>query len=413
MILLHTSDWHIGRLLYDKSRYAEYEKFLDWLVDTITTESVTAVIVAGDIFDTNTPSNYAQSLYYRFLATVAGVITCRHVVIVGGNHDSPTFLNAPQEILKALNVHVIGSTAENLADEVLVLKDNTGVPEAIVCAVPYLRDRDMRLAQAGESIETKELKLLLGIRDHYQAVVDLADTRRQQVMTEHDRWVPLIATGHLFTAGGKTTDGDGVRDLYVGSLAHVSGNIFPSCIDYVALGHLHTPQTVGGEDSRRFSGAPLVLGFGEWRQKKSVCMVDFPLKTARVNLLEVPVFQELRRVQGNLEQISKEIDALIAAHSTAWLEVIYDGKEVIGNFREFVEKAVLGSELEVLRSKMSRVVDRTHDHTAEDSLEDMTPADVFDLCLDSHGVTPDQKTELISAYREIIISMNDVDARAR
>jgi DNA repair exonuclease SbcCD nuclease subunit len=78
--------------------------------------------------------------------------SCRHVVIVAGNHDSPSFLNAPKELLKALHVHVVGSAASSLEDEVLVLRDERGAPELIVCAVPYLRDRDIRVAEAGESV---------------------------------------------------------------------------------------------------------------------------------------------------------------------------------------------------------------------------------------------------------------------
>ena len=146
MRLLHTSDWHIGRTLYGRKRYAEFEAFLNWLAETIQQHEVDALLVAGDIFDTSAPSNRAQELYYRFLCRVAAS-NCRHVVVIAGNHDSPSFLNAPKELLRALDVHVIGSACENPADEVLVFADAQGAPELIVCAVPYLRDRDIRVAE--------------------------------------------------------------------------------------------------------------------------------------------------------------------------------------------------------------------------------------------------------------------------
>src|SRR5690554_5146472 len=135
MKLLHTSDWHLGRTLYGRKRYDEFAAFLDWLAAAIVEHEVDVLLVAGDIFDTCTPSNRAQALYYDFLYRVAAS-PCRHVVVVAGNHDSPTFLNAPRALLKALHVHVIGSACDDLADEVLVLHDLAGEPELIVCAVP-------------------------------------------------------------------------------------------------------------------------------------------------------------------------------------------------------------------------------------------------------------------------------------
>lgn len=294
MKVLHTSDWHLGRSLYTKKRYEEFEAFLNWLVDTIQQEGVDVLVVAGDVFDTGTPSNYAQKLYYQFLHAAAASC-CRHVVVVGGNHDSPTFLNAPQVLLQALDVHVVGCATEDAADEVLVLRDKCDVPELIVCAVPYLRDRDIRTAEAGEGIEDKEQKLLDGIRNHYAAVGAVAEAKREALGPE----IPIVGTGHLFTAGGKTLVDDGVRELYVGSLAHVTAGVFPACFDYLALGHLHVPQAVKDSETKRYSGSPLPMGFGEAKQQKSVCLVTFDGTAAAVKLIDVPVFQSLVSVKGD------------------------------------------------------------------------------------------------------------------
>lgn len=224
--LLHTSDWHIGRTLYGRKRYEEFESFLTWLAETIQQNEIDALLVAGDVFDTSAPSNRAQELYYRFLCRVAAS-SCRHVVVVAGNHDSPSFLNAPKELLKALDVHVVGSATSSPEDELLVLRNEQDAPELIVCAVPYLRDRDIRVAEAGESVEDKERKLIEGIRNHYTTVATLAEQKREELGAD----IPIVALGHLFTAGGQTVDGDGVRELYVGSLAHVTAGIFPASFD--------------------------------------------------------------------------------------------------------------------------------------------------------------------------------------
>ena len=413
MKILHTSDWHIGRTLYGRKRYEEFEAFLTWLADTIQQNEVDALLVAGDVFDTSAPSNRAQELYYRFLCRVAAS-TCRHVVVVAGNHDSPSFLNAPKELLRALDVHVVGSACENPEDEVLILGDKHGSPELIVCAVPYLRDRDIRVAEAGESIEDKERKLIDGIRSHYADVVALAEQKRTELEAE----VPIIAMGHLFTAGGQTIDGDGVRELYVGSLAHVTAGIFPENLDYLALGHLHVPQKVNGSEVMRYSGSPLPMGFGEAKQQKSVCQVSFDLNeghstAASVQLIEVPVFQKLERVKGDWDGISSRILELSATNTQAWLEVVYEGDEVIGDLRERLEAAIAGTQMEILRVKNNRIIDRVLGQIHEDeTLDDLNVNDVFDRCLAVHDVPEDQRPELLRAYQETISSLNEDDRQA-
>ena len=413
MRVLHTSDWHIGRTLYGRKRYEEFEAFLIWLAETIQENSIDALLVAGDVFDTSAPSNRAQELYYRFLCRVAAS-SCRHVVVIAGNHDSPSFLNAPKELLKALDVHVVGSSTESPEDEVLVLRNGQGVPELIVCAVPYLRDRDIRVAEAGESVEDKERKIIDGIRTHYAAVAALAKQKRDALEVD----IPIVAMGHLFTAGGQTVDGDGVRELYVGSLAHVTAGIFPTSFDYLALGHLHVPQKVNGSETIRYSGSPLPMGFGEAKQQKSVCQVVFDqgedhITTASVQLIDVPVFQRLERVKGDWDGISNRILELSATDSQGWLEVIYEGDEVIGDLRGRLEAAISGTQMEILRIKNNRIIDRVLGQIhEEETLDDLNVNDVFERCLAAHEVPEEQRPELLRAYQETVSSLYEDDARA-
>lgn len=408
MKILHTSDWHIGRTLYGRKRYEEFEAFLTWLEETIQQHQVDALLLAGDVFDTSAPSNRAQELYYRFLCRVAGS-NCRHVVVIAGNHDSPSFLSAPKELLRALDVHVVGSASENLDGEVLVLTDKDKSPELIVCAVPYLRDRDIRVAEAGESIEDKERKLIEGIRSHYADVAALAEQKRRDLGAE----IPIIAMGHLFTAGGQTVEGDGVRELYVGSLAHVTAGIFPENLNYLALGHLHVPQKVNGSEVMRYSGSPLPMGFGEAKQQKSVCLVEFAGTMATVQLIDIPTFQRLERIKGNWNELASRILELSATDSQAWLEVIYEGDEVIGDLRERLDAAISGSEMEILRVKNNRIIERVlkqiHD---EETLDDLDVTDVFERCLAVHEVAEEQRPELLRAYQETIASLYEDDTQA-
>ncbi len=414
--ILHTSDWHIGRTLYGRHRYAEFTAFFDWLYNTIVEQQVDILLVAGDIFHTTTPSNKAQQLYYDFLCRIAAS-SCRHLVVTAGNHDSPTFLNAPRELLRVLHIHVLASLPASLAEEVLVLKDQAGEPEAIICVVPFLRDREIRTATAGQDIEDREQDLVQGIRQHYSKVCAAAEAKR----TALARAVPIIGMGHLFTAGG--VEGDGERKLYVGSLGQVDANIFPTMLDYLALGHLHCPQKVGGNETRRYSGAPLVMGFGEAEKQKSVCLIDFPTAdptgptastpAPAVNTLAVPVFQPIRRIQGNWDHIQAELTTLKLEGRTVWLEVIYQGEELISDLRQRLDEAVAGTVLEILRVHNRRIIEQVlHPVEAEETLADLQHEEVFTRCLDAHAIPAEQRPSLLAAYQEIALALEQDDSMA-
>ncbi|MGF1547570.1 MAG: exonuclease SbcCD subunit D C-terminal domain-containing protein [Thiotrichales bacterium] len=406
--VLHTSDWHLGRVLCNRKRYAEFDRFLAWLLETLAERRVDVLLIAGDVFDTGAPSNRAQAQYYRFLNQVAGA-RCRHVVVIGGNHDSPTFLDAPAELLRGLDVHVVGAITGSPADEVILLRGADDEVEAIVCAVPYLRDRDIRTVEANESVQDKDQKLLDGIRAHYRVVCDAAELQRQRL----SRPTPLIAMGHLFAAGGATVEGDGVRDLYVGSLAQVGSEIFPPEIDYLALGHLHVPQRVNQTDSMRYSGSPLPMGFGEARQPKSVCLIEFEGRAPSVEEIQIPCFQRLERIQGDWETIATRVRALIAADSDAWLEIHYDGEALAGDLRARIDALVAGSPLDVLKVRNTRLLQRVAaTHSAGETLDDLSADEVFTRCLDAGAVPESQRPALREAYAEIRHALHNRDPRA-
>lgn len=402
MKIIHTSDWHIGRSLYGRKRYDEFEAFLNWLAEYIKREEIEVLLVSGDIFDNIAPSNRAQELYYRFLCSVVGS-RCRHVVVTGGNHDSPSFLNAPREVLRFLNVHVIGCMSESSTDEVLVLPDEKREPELIICAVPYLRDRDVRRAEAGESYEEKGRKLVEGIRSHYATVCAEAE----RIRNELDKPVPIVAMGHLFTAGGQTIDSDGVRDLYVGSLAHVDRDIFPSCIDYLALGHLHVPQRVGDSDFMRYCGSPIPMGFGEAGQEKILCQIELNSGQALVTDIPVPRFQNLESIKGDWEHITARLEELKGLETTILLDIVYAGKEIMGDLRDRLDELTAGTSLEILRIKNERVFELALPGSSDETLADLSIDEVFKRCLESHRIPPEQQDELFSTYREALLMVQE------
>lgn len=435
--ILHTSDWHLGRRLYGHTRYDEFSAFLDWLYDTIIEQQINILIIAGDIFDTMTPSNKAQSLYYEFLGRISHS-DCQHVIIVAGNHDSPSLLDAPKDVLKFLNVHIIGTACDNIEDEVITLHDSAGNPQAIILAVPYLRDKDVRHSQSGESSSDKNSQLVAGIKAHYQQASKIARQKQQDYQANNNTnkdstnlhtKLPIIATGHLFATGGKTTTDDGVRDLYVGSLGQVGADAFDESIDYVALGHLHVPQKVGGQEHIRYSGSPIAMGFGEAKQQKQVLLVEFentqsqpatsPSSTStivpspRITPINVPCFHKLAQIKGDIEQITQAINELKQPDEPVWVEITYQSDEIISNLSEQLTGLVADSKIEIIKIKNTQTYQRVLKQSEQsESLHDLSRIEVFARCLDTHEIAEGQRDELMACFQQIVYEIEHEDVRA-
>jgi len=406
MKFLHTSDWHLGKALHGKKRYDELEQFLDWLLDCIETEEIDAVLISGDIFDNSNPSTKAIEFYFNFLGRVAKS-RCRYVIVTAGNHDSPSLLNAPKELLRYLDIFAIGSISENIEDEVLVLKDSQNKPVSIVCAVPFLHDREIRTVEPGEDLDDKNRKLLKGIQDHYQAVCDQAELKRSKTGEN----IPIIVMGHLFAAGGQTTPGDGVRDLYVGNLARVRTDIFTSGIDYIALGHLHSPQIIGNSETIRYSGAPLPMSFGEAEQKKSVVVVEFSdERKPIIKEIAIPRFQEIMSITGDFNLVTSKIRELKKTDKSIWLEITLNDNQIIPDVQETINSIIRGSKIEILKITNTRVINQIlQQMKIDESLSDLNETDVFHRCLDVHEVPVDQRPELLVSFNEILLDIHQSD----
>ena len=239
----------------------------------------------------------------------------------------------------------------------------------------------------------------------------VCDTAERQ-QTGLAKPLPIVAMGHLFAAGGRTVDGDGVRELYIGTLAQVKTDVFPESIDYLALGHLHVPQTVGGSEVIRYCGSPLPMGFGEAGQQKGVVVVEFGENDPYIKSIPIPCFQELKTIRGNWTDIAAGINELKNKGSNAWLEIIYEGDEITSNLQERLEELLDGCALEILRTKNNRVIERAlAGMNPGETLDDLDTTDVFKRCLKANNVPEEQQATLLSAYQEIILSIQEQDTR--
>lgn len=412
LVLMHTSDWHLGRTLHGQRRHDEHAAFLDWLAARADEYAVDVLVVAGDVFDSVAPGHTAQSLYYGFLQRIARPGR-RHVVVVAGNHDSPSLLDAPSPLLRGLDVHVTGVPGARPEDDVRVLERADGSLMAVCCAIPYLRDRDLRTSEAGESPDDRERQRVDAVASRYAAAAAYAEG----VRAERHPDAPWIVTGHAFAAGGKTVEGDGVRSLYVGSLGGVPATVFPAAADYVALGHLHTAQTVGGRETVRYSGAPMAMGFDESDRPKQVMLVTWEGPgTPTVRPLDVPRFRRLARVRGDAASLLEQVRAHVGSGEATWLEAVYEGEAVPGDWRTPLAEAVAGSPVAILRSRNARPTGQVLTAEAGDDegagLAGLDVDTVFGRCLDAHGVPEDQRAELWRTFREVRDTLADDDPKA-
>jgi exonuclease SbcD len=398
MKLLHTSDWHIGRTLYSKKeRQGEHVAFFDWLLATIKKNSIDLLLVAGDIFDTSSPSSSSQKMYYDFLLKVR-YSGCQNVVIVGGNHDSPSFLNATKDLLAALKVSVVGNVSENIEDEIVIIRDKDSTPIAVICAVPFLRARDISCFIEGETYTDSSKRISENIKIHYEKVAKCAEVKRN----DWGRNLPIIATGHLSVVGGTTCEDDGVRETYIGNIECIGSEIFPPTFDYVALGHYHIAAKIS--ENVRYSGSPIPMGFGEAEQKKSVFVIDFENNIPKVKAIEIPVFQKLESIRGDKSFIEKRLTELRKINKSVWVEVIYEGNEIFSDFTFWVNEHIAGTNIEILklqnRQYLSEVLAQVD---TVQSLDEIDEFDLFDKFLKKNDISDEQKEVLKNTYKEIVL----------
>ncbi len=395
MKILHTSDWHIGHALYGKKRNDEHEKFLGWLSGQIRQRDIDALIVSGDIFDTGAPGGAAQKLYYDFLTSLLGTC-CRSVIIIAGNHDSPGLLEAPSGVLERLNIHTIGLPAEP-GRHVIVLPAKDGAPGAICCAVPYLRKNEM-VRMEDDSVSSDE-KIVIATASFYREVTGEALQKREALGAK----VPLIATGHLFAQGALRHEGDGVRELYVGSLGQIGADIFPKELDYVALGHIHGEQCVAGKENIRYCGSPLHMSFSGLDKQKYILEID--TDDMGIKKIEVPVFQRLIALSGNHAEIMDSLSAI--AGEDVWVEVTYTGREIIPSLSADIFAAVKGGMAEVIGIRNDAVLSSILEAASQETLDTLKVQDVFLRCMEGNEFSDAHRKELIDCFNEIVADIEE------
>ena len=400
--LLHTADWHLGHSLGEKDRLAEHQAFLDFLLERISAEAVDVLIHAGDVFHSPNPPNAALEQYYNFLVALSQT-GCRAAVFVGGNHDSVSTLNAPANLLSALNVHVVGGVPEDPAAQLIPIRDKKEHLALVIAAVPFLRDRDLRRSQPGENLQERERQIREGISNHYGNLARLLDEK-------FGPEIPAVATGHLFAAGGSV--GDGERDIHVGNLGKVGPESFSDRFCYVALGHLHRPQLVGGFAHIRYAGSPVPLTFEEALRPGGLVLADISEKgEIGTRTLEIPVFRALIRVEGDVATVKEALTAVRAPEEqmTPWVEVSLQLDAYNPEAAVQVQEAAEELPLDLLRI-VARYPSGTSGLEADlpaQELSDLAPREVFLERCQSSGISEADQTHLLQTFDELLSWMDE------
>ncbi|WP_387691880.1 exonuclease subunit SbcD [Photorhabdus sp. RM71S] len=371
MRIIHTSDWHLGQYFFTKSRAAEHQHFLRWLIKQIEHYQVDALIVAGDVFDTGSPPSYARELYNRFVVELQP--TGCQLISLGGNHDSVATLNESKELLSCLNTTVIAHAEKDQQKQIKVLTTKQGNTGAILCAVPFLRPRDIMISQAGQSGEQKQLVLQEAIAEHYHRLYQRACELRDELNLP----LPIIATGHLTTVGATVTDS--VRDIYIGTLDAFPAQAFPP-VDYIALGHIHRPQIVAKSEHIRYSGSPIPLSFDEVGQEKSVCLVEFIQdKLESIKLLPIPQYQPMQLIKGNLQHIEQQLQTFnnYQGEQPVWLDIEVATQDYLHDIQKRIRSMVAELPVEVILLRRSKT--QQQNRLAQENRETLTELSVNEV----------------------------------
>ncbi|HEI8689534.1 TPA: exonuclease subunit SbcD [Proteus mirabilis] len=410
MRIIHTSDWHLGQYFFTKTRAQEHQQFLDWLLAQIREQQVDAVIVAGDIFDTGSPPSYARELYNRFVVAIRD--TQCQLIILGGNHDSVATLNESKSLLACLNTTVIANVHTETPQAPIILYQKNHTPGALLCAIPYLRPRDMINSKSGQSGADKQGALKEAIADYYQRQYQAALDLRKQLNVN----IPIIATGHLTTIGASVSDS--VREIYIGTLEAFNATLFPP-FDYIALGHIHRPQRVNKSGHIRYSGSPIPLSFDESAQQKSVCLIDFEQdKLAEMTLLPIPEFQLLRTLSGSLQEIATQLEKLATQYNemdtTIWLDIEVSTQDYLSDIQTRIQELTQSPLFEVIVLRRARKQRQALMQNEKETLTELTVYDVFERRLAQHQFeTEENKTRLTTLFKQAVEMAEQEDNNAR
>ncbi|WP_339533129.1 exonuclease SbcCD subunit D C-terminal domain-containing protein [Pseudomonas mucidolens] len=394
MRLFHTSDWHLGQNLHGQERDFEHACFLDWLLAQLQQQRPDVLLIAGDIFDTVNPPLKAQERLYDFIISAHEQNPDLTIVMIAGNHDSGSRIELPAPLMRRLRTHALGRVlwldGQLDVERLLIpLPDQSGAVVGWCLALPFLRPAEVTGAQLGDDY-------LRGIGQVHEWLIAAANAKRQPGQA-------LVAISHAHMAGGSVSE-DSERSLIIGNAEALPASLFDASVSYVALGHLHKPQRVNGEERIRYCGSPIPLSFSEIGYQHQILDVQLDGETlVNVEARLIPRAVNLQRLDAApLAEILKQladlpdVDLLAETQRQPWLEVRVRLDEPQPDLRQQVENALQGKAVRLVRiaaeyAGTGRDEDNTPDQLIE--LDQLTPEELFSRAwLENYGNEVDEQT---------------------
>ncbi len=396
MRLFHTSDWHLGQNLHGQERDFEHACFLSWLLTRLAERKPDVLLIAGDIFDTVNPPVKAQERLYDFIVNAHEQQPLLTIVMIAGNHDSGSRIELPAPLMRRLRTHALGRVlwlddgTLDVERLLLPLPDASGEIAAWCLALPFLRPAEVTGPMLGDNY-------LRGIGQVHELLIAAANLKRQPGQA-------LIAISHAHMAGGSVSE-DSERSLIIGNAEALPASLFGDSITYVALGHLHKPQRVNGEERIRYSGSPIPLSFSEIGYLHQILEIDCDGDQLRsVESLLIPRAVNLRRIgpaplADLLLQLKElpDIDLLADIDRQPWLEVRVRLDEPQPDLRNQIEAALEGKAVRLVRIGAEYAGKGSGDGVESDEglieLDQLSPQELFSRAwLDNYGSEVDEHT---------------------
>ncbi|MDU8360053.1 exonuclease SbcCD subunit D C-terminal domain-containing protein [Pseudomonas syringae group sp. J309-1] len=396
MRLFHTSDWHLGQNLHGQERDFEHASFLTWLLARLKERQPDVLLIAGDIFDTVNPPVKSQERLYDFIVSAHEQQPLLTIVMIAGNHDSGSRIELPAPLMRRLRTHALGRVlwlddgTLDVERLLLPLPDAKGEIGAWCLALPFLRPAEVTGATLGDDY-------LRGIGRVHELLIEAANLKRQPGQA-------LIAISHAHMAGGSVSE-DSERSLIIGNAEALPASLFGPSITYVALGHLHKPQRVNGEERIRYCGSPIPLSFSEIGYQHQILEIDCDGEQLRsVETLLIPRAVNLQRIGPAplaelLLQLKDlpDIDLLADVDRQPWLEVRVRLDEPQPDLRNQIEEALQGKAVRLVRIGAEYAGKGSGDGGDSDEglieLDQLSPQELFSRAwLDNYGSEVDEQT---------------------
>ncbi len=410
MRFLHTADWHIGQLFHEYDRTYEHQKFLDWLELILLTESIDVLLISGDVFDISNPAAASIKMFYRFINNATKANPHLQIIITAGNHDSASRLEAPKPLLESSKVHIIGIVQKDKDGEIdydkltIPIYDSENNVKIWCLAIPFLRMGDYPNIKDCSNPYTE------GVAELYKKAYDFAYQKNETI--------PIIAMGHLHTQDAEKTDLDKTERLIMGGQECVAAGAFHPEIKYVALGHIHKAQRIGGKEHIRYSGSPLPMSFSELNYKHQVITFDLHDDVTDIKSVEIPEFVPLQRVPMSHQPLHEVLSLLeflplndAFPETAPFLEVrvLLDGPEPALRYK--IESALRGKKVRLAKIDTRYPAKNFKDSeviTAE-NLTELKPLDVFvkTYHLKYNATVPEQIMSLFHEATQDVIQKQD------